>query len=181
MSDLESVRSIAERTGIANEIHFAGEPKGDQAMLCTAWRIAVEVHGLQLDRGGECYLFHVARVGMAMDTPLGQVCGLLHDVLEDSPNAHMWVQVFEVDFPNAVLDCSVALCRKEGEDYLGAYIPRVAKNPLALRVKLADLMDNVRPERLAKLDPEEAVRLRHRYHAAHAYLLNALESQRPAI
>ena len=161
---LESVRSIAERTGIANEIGFATEIEddSDQTMLARAWRISTEVHALQIDKGGQSYLFHCARVAMAGQTVLEQVCGLLHDVLEDSPNAGMWLHTFELEFPPEVLVCLVALCRKEGEDYMD-YIRRVAENPLATKVKLADLHDNLNPERLIALPSDVMHRLLTRY------------------
>jgi hypothetical protein len=162
--DLESVRSIAERTNLAQEIGFAGEIEGvsDQAMLARAWRIAIEVHALQLDKNQQSYLFHVARVAMAMDTPIEQVCGLLHDVIEDSPNAGLWLRTIQLEFPPEVLACCKALTRAEGEDYMD-YIRRVSESPLATKVKLADLRSNMEPERLMMLPHDEMCRLLTRY------------------
>jgi hypothetical protein len=165
-SDMESVRSIAERTNLAQEIGFAGEDDGsnfsDQAILARAWRIATEVHAFQLDKNGQSYLFHVARVAMAGETVLEQVCGLLHDILEDSPNASQWVQVFDVEFPPEVLDCLVALWHKEDEPYMD-YIRRVSESPLATKIKLADLHDNLNPERLIALPSDVMHRLLTKY------------------
>jgi len=49
-------------------------------------------------------------------------------------------------YPRAVVDALEAISRREGERY-GSYIERVAANPLAVRVKLADLNDSGRARR----------------------------------
>jgi hypothetical protein len=70
-------------------------------------------------------------------------------------------------YPRAVVDALEAISRTEGERY-GAYIERVAANPLAVRVKLADLQDNLDSRRPSTqgLLPDEV----YRYRAAHSYL-----------
>lgn len=146
--------------------------------LQAAWRIAVEAHALQLDKGKESYLFHVARVAMALDTPLEQVCGLLHDVLEDSPDSGAWYAVIQQEFPWAVIECCEALCRRDVEPY-EAYIARLATNPLAVKVKLADLDDNLNVRRLCKLPKKEAARLQAKYLSAFAYLTKENHETQP--
>jgi len=155
--ELESVRSIAERTGIAEEITGAKWKK----LLAIAWRISVEVHAFDLDKCGQPYLFHVARVAMAMDTPLEQICALLHDVVEHGGRSY--ALTIEREFPPEVIACVDALTRRVAERYIETYIPRVAENPLAVKVKLADLKSNMEPERLMMLPHEEMCRLLTRY------------------
>ena len=60
-------------------------------------------------------------------------------------------------FPAVVLEAVEALTRREGEDY-EAFIRRVAPNPIAREVKLADLRDNSDLSRIA--DPTERDRER---------------------
>jgi hypothetical protein len=142
-------------------------------MVRKAWEIAVSVHGLQLDMQGESYLFHVARVAMAMETHEEQVCALLHDVLEDSQFTDTWALTIQAEFQPEVLRCCIALCHLDGESY-EAYIRRVSENPLAIKVKLADLADNMNPERLFKLPEKTYLRLLAKYSAAVRYLRNPL-------
>ena len=138
----------------------------------SALRIAVEVHGRKIDKAGEPYCWHVFRVAMALDTPLEQVCGLLHDVLEDSADSGAWYAVIRQEFPWAVIECCEALCKREDERYED-YIARLATNPLAVKVKIQDCLDNTRPERLKKLPPDTAERLVVKYEKALAYLCGA--------
>lgn len=149
--------------------------------LTPAFRIALEVHGHQKDKAGEPYLWHVFRVAMRMETDEERVVALLHDAIEDAGTRAQEVARAIYDaYGVAVGDAVVALTKLmidqsfdiagiEQDDYL-RYIRRLAQNPVAVRVKLADLMDNADPERLAKLGPKEAARLSNKYDAGYRLL-----------
>ena len=66
----------------------------------------------------------------------------LHDVLEDTSATEAELRVL---FGDEIADAVVADTRREGEDYW-AYLKRVKKNPLTLKVKLADLRHNLERE-----------------------------------
>lgn len=141
----------------------------DESLLHKAVRIACEAHAGQSDKAGEPYLFHVFRVALAVETEEERAVAALHDVLEDT-------SVTLGDLVDAGLSADVvaavfALSRikRYGETY-SEYIERVAANDLARRVKLADLADNLRPERISLLPPDEAASLSRRYHAAYRRL-----------
>lgn len=69
----------------------------------------------------------------------------MHDVLEDSD---MTVSDLRSEgFSEDVLAALGALTRRDGEDYMD-FIRRLSSNPLAVRVKLADLEDNMDISRL---------------------------------
>lgn len=142
-------------------------------LLKEAFRIAVEVHGEQVDRGGEPYLFHVMRVAAAMENDTERTVAILHDVIEDDPCKHGWlywtVQI-EVLYGKSVRDAVVALTRSKEEPY-GHYIRRLSTNPLAVKVKLQDLLDNMQRDRLRKLSREVADRLFDRYTEAYSFLV----------
>lgn len=130
--------------------------RGDIEGLLTAVHIAAEVHSEQLDKGGQPYLFHVLRVGMGLLPDLNAAqAGILHDVLEDSSvgrRADLEERIGCLCGP-VVLDAVRHLTRAPGEPYMN-YIHRVAKagedaGEVARRVKVEDLLDNLRPERLA--------------------------------
>lgn len=154
-----------------------------QLDLTEAFRIAVEVHGAQRDKAGEPYLFHVFRVAEQMDTDEERVVAILHDVIEDSvalhPNAAS-VEMLRLGlkirslYGIAVADAVCELTRGPVEPYLD-YIRRLATNPLAVKVKFADLKDNRNRDRLRKLPRTEAERLWDKYEKAWLVLYAAAD------
>jgi hypothetical protein len=60
---------------------------------------------------------------------------------------------------------AIGLLSKQPDDTCEAFIDRLSGNPLAVRVKLADLADNMNLTRLAQVGDKELARLQ-RYHAA---------------
>jgi (p)ppGpp synthase/HD superfamily hydrolase len=130
-----------------------------------ALELAVKAHGSQVDKVGDPYILHPLRVSMRIGKTSGfdhpvAIVGLLHDVLEDTAVDvwDLWSAGYSVEIINAL----EALTHKEGEEY-SDYILRVRENKLAVVVKLADIFDNLDPNRLEKLDPETASRLVAKY------------------
>ena len=141
--------------------------------------IAKQAHHGQLDLAGQPYLWHPLRVGASLLPDMdAAIAGLLHDVLEEDPVSGNFI-LSGADFrcstfPGPILSAVRALTRnKPSESYTG-YIRRVALDPLAAKVKFADLADNLRPDRLAAVaaakGQERADELRQRYIAALGYL-----------
>jgi (p)ppGpp synthase/HD superfamily hydrolase len=130
--------------------------------------LATKAHDGQFDKIGEHYILHPIRVMLSLNSKLERTVAVLHDVLEDTNTKPEEInEKFGPDVFNAV----VALTKKEGESY-SAYLMRVAENPLALRVKRADISDNMSPIRLYKLSLEKRTYLREKYMKA----LNILDS-----
>lgn len=142
-----------------------------ELLLKKAFEIAVEVHGDQRDKAGEPYLFHVMRVAMQMDSDGERVVALLHDVFEDSLSDVSLTLPYEIvaAYGSSIFNTVKVLTRRNEERYMD-YIRRLSANPLAAKVKLADLIDNADPKRLSKLKPEEAARLSRKYDEAYCYL-----------
>ena len=92
---------------------------------------------------------------------------LLHDVLEDSaPSDRPTLEDKLRDLlPAEVVDAVVAITYVKPESRDDHYL-RVRSNPLALRVKLADIHDNLEPSRLAALDEATRQRLLKKYGSA---------------
>jgi (p)ppGpp synthase/HD superfamily hydrolase len=124
--------------------------------------LAVEAHRGQRDKAGQTYVLHPLRVMMRLDTELERMVAVLHDVVEDSP--YSLDRLRALGYPEPVLEALDCLTRREGESY-EAFIERVRPHPLARRVKLADLEDNMDVRRLPALSPKDAERLT-RYRAA---------------
>ena len=119
--------------------------------------LAHRAHAGQVDKAGRPYIEHVARVAAAVsDDPEAETVAWLHDVGEDSPE--YYVRIWEL-MPYSVVVATQLLDRNIEGDYYG----RIRTNPIALRVKLADIADNADESRLALLDEKTADRLRRKY------------------
>jgi hypothetical protein len=133
-----------------------------QDLVERARQIAMAAHENQLDRAGAAYITHPERVAQRVaGDPGAEMVAWLHDVVEDTP---ITLDDLATEFPAEVVAAVDAISKREGEG--DVYYHRVAANPLALKVKYADLDDNSSPHRLARLDPALQERLRAKY--AHA-------------
>ncbi|MEN9386997.1 MAG: hypothetical protein RLZZ185_1738 [Bacteroidota bacterium] len=132
-----------------------------------AEKIAAEAHADTFDKFGAPYMHHVHRVSLAGLTEEEKIVGLLHDVVEDTE----WTfEALEREgFSKQVIDALKCVTKtSEDEDY-ELFIQRVARNPLAIRVKLNDLADNMDIRRIPELGPQDFERLT-KYHKAYQYL-----------
>lgn len=141
-----------------------------EEVLLNAIQSAARAHQGQVDKAGEPYLWHVLRVGISLLPDLdAAVVGVLHDVLEDCP----WTveELRATGQTDPLIEALIVLSRKPGSTYSG-YIAMVGAVPLARKVKLADLEDNLRPDRLAAAAAagHDMAPLVKRYHDAQAYL-----------
>ncbi|MGZ0785459.1 GTP pyrophosphokinase [Pseudomonas saponiphila] len=128
--------------------------------------IAAQAHAGQVDKGGAPYILHPLRVMLGVEQPEERIVAVLHDVLEDS--AVTLEQLRAEGFSASVLAALSALTKVEGEDY-PAFIRRAAANPLARRVKRADLADNSDLSRIPEPGAEDLRRLE-KYRQALLYL-----------
>ena len=132
-----------------------------------AEKIAAAAHADTFDKFGAPYMHHVHRVSLAGLTEEEKIVGLLHDVVEDTE----WTfEALEREgFSKQVIDALKCVTKtSEDEDY-ELFIQRVARNPLAIRVKLNDLADNMDIRRIPELGPKDFERLT-KYHKAYLYL-----------
>ena len=84
-----------------------------------------------------------------MTDEITTVCALLHDVVEDTEIT--FDALFEMGFPKIVLDVLTLLTHEEDMPYM-EYVKKVATNPIAKKVKIADLMHNSDVTRLDQID-----------------------------
>lgn len=130
-----------------------------------AIRVANEAHSGQVDKGGTPYICHplsvMARLGPEDIT--GRIVAVLHDVLEDT--AVIASDLRGLGFADEVVDAVVLLTRTPGQPY-HQYLDAVRANPLARRVKLADVADNSSPRRMELLPWATATKLRRKYETA---------------
>jgi (p)ppGpp synthase/HD superfamily hydrolase len=134
--------------------------------LTAAINLATLAHAGQIDRAGQPYILHPLRVMLKTTTRQQQIVAVLHDILEDTETT---IETLEnAGIAAELIRSIVALTKTEGEDY-PAYLQRVARDPVARTVKLADLEDNLNVLRLDSISPSDAERL-DRYVKAHARL-----------
>jgi (p)ppGpp synthase/HD superfamily hydrolase len=136
--------------------------------------LAVEAHRGQRDKAGQAYILHPLRVMMRLEGETERMVAVLHDVVEDS--SYTMERLRGLGYPEEVLDALDRLTRREGETY-EAFIERVRPHPLARKVKLADLEDNMDVRRLPVVTAKDAERLA-RYLAAWSLLKQASSSPR---
>ncbi len=129
--------------------------------------IAAEAHAGQVDKAGQPYITHPARVAARVAGDEHAVAAAwLHDVVEDT---EVTLADLEQAFPPDVTAAVDALTRRRDEPP-AEYYARVRRVPLALTVKLADMADNSDPQRLAQLDAATRERLIAKYARARAEL-----------
>lgn len=133
-----------------------------------AIRLAAEAHQGQTDKAGMPYILHPLRVMFGMQAEAEMMTAVLHDVIEDTE----WTldTLREEGFPEQVLKALDLLTRRDEESY-EAFIDRVKDNPIARRVKLADLEDNMDIKRISSLTERDGKRLA-KYHRAWSILTN---------
>jgi (p)ppGpp synthase/HD superfamily hydrolase len=145
-------------------------------LTATAQRIATEAHAGQTDKAGQPYIGHPGRVAARLTgDEQAEAAAWLHDVIEDTQTTA--TDLAAQGIPANVVAAVEALTRGNGEPP-DDYYARVAANPLALKVKRADIADNADPERLAHLDPAIRERLTAKYDHARVVLGQLAAGQR---
>ena len=141
----------------------------EAATLEDAISIAAQAHRGQRDKAGAAYLLHPLRLMLRMDSEAAMMAAVLHDVVEDSD----WTlaALRERGFADEVVDAVACLTHRDGESY-EEFVERVKPNPLARRVKIADLEDNMNVLRIGRLGPKDLERLE-KYHRAWRALKDA--------
>jgi (p)ppGpp synthase/HD superfamily hydrolase len=110
-------------------------------MLEKAIELALKYHKGQTKNGtGEEFILHVLRVMNKMDSNEERIAAVLHDIVEKS-NCTL-DELKKQGFSNKTINTVDALSKRKGEDYAD-YISRVKKDPVAVKVKIADLEDNM--------------------------------------
>jgi (p)ppGpp synthase/HD superfamily hydrolase len=110
----------------------------------------------------EPYVFHALRVMLQFADPVDQTAAVLHDVIEDTEIT--LDNLRDGGYRPEVVDAIDALTHDSYDSY-EQYIENVARNPVARRVKIVDLEENLVNNRRSPLAPGNVGRIR-RYEAA---------------
>ncbi len=126
----------------------------DSAQILSQW-----AHQGQKRRSGEPYFLHPQEVGDIIQKYYSDTetyyTALLHDALEDGiplgniEDEEMFFNMLAAELPSDAIDAIdsiynsvVDLTKPPGFDYF-SYVIELTNNPIALRVKLADMMQNI--------------------------------------
>lgn len=137
--------------------------------LDKAIQIATTAHSNQVDKAGKPYILHPLKVMFKMDTETEMIIAVLHDIMEDCKGITAYYLEKE-GFPEDIVNTLIVLNRHNYQDY-DAYIYEVAKNPIARKVKMGDIMDNINVLRLDSVEEVDLQRIK-KYHWAYNYLNN---------
>ncbi|HUD76059.1 MAG TPA: hypothetical protein VMQ76_13385 [Terracidiphilus sp.] len=156
-------------------VHFErwANAQDDPTALLSVIMFASHAHLRQLDKGGDPYLWHVLRVGISLLPDVdAAILGLLHDVREDTTASEQEILAALGD--RSWLYPVLGALTRYDQPY-NQYIRACAAHPIAARVKIADLRDNLDPLRLDKVGhrfgAKKAFALQQKYRNALKFLL----------
>lgn len=112
-------------------------------MINKALKLAVQAHEGQVDKRGKPYIFHPIRTALSLDNPNEKIIALLHDVVEDTS---VTLEDIEKEFGSEIAFIIEKLTHEKHIPYMD-YIKRLSRNSIAKAVKIADLYDNLDPDR----------------------------------
>ena len=138
-------------------------------LTARAMQIAYNAHHGQVDKAGMPYIFHPMHLAEFMEDEISCCVALLHDTVEDTD---ITFAELEKEFPSEVITALKLLTHDKGTDYF-EYVRSVRQNPIAVKVKLADLAHNSDQSRLTHsgMSEETKAYFRSKYTKAKAILL----------
>ena len=116
------------------------------SLLERAIEIAVTAHKDQVDKASKPYILHPLRLMFKMQTENEMIAAVLHDVVEDMD----WtIEKLVVEGFDEEVITAVNLLTHDKKVPYKKYIEAIKANKIALKVKLADLEDNMDIKRIA--------------------------------
>jgi hypothetical protein len=138
----------------------------DNSMIVMAIHIALNAHGMQLDKGGMPYILHPLHVMDCVNGSDAKIVAVLHDTVEDTEQTLDGLRT--AGFSEEIVGAVDAITKRKGEKKRD-YWARVKANKLALYVKLWDMAHNSSEGRLAALPKDEQDYLRRKYGEAREF------------
>lgn len=108
-------------------------------MTKKALKICFKAHINQVDKTGVPYVFHPFHLAEQMDDEESVCLALLHDVVEDT--SMTFEDLINEGFSEKIISALRLLTHLDSTPYM-EYIQKIKENPLAKKVKLADLRHN---------------------------------------
>jgi len=153
--------------------------------------MSLTMHMGQKDRAGEDYILHPMEVCSIIKNNLTNVyrsklaynditdediisTAMMHDIIEDSDLTLETLRAMNI-FGQDVVDAIGILTKDDSVSY-DDYIKNIAKNKIAIVVKIADLKHNSDLTRLKKVSAKDLER-NHKYIKSHKYLMECLNER----
>ena len=111
-------------------------------MVRKASVIMFDAHKEDLDKGGYPYVMHPLHLAEQMEDEDSACVSLLHDVIEDHGDRYPLAALAAEGFSDNVLAALRLLTHTKGTPYMD-YVKAIAENPIARKVKMADLRHNM--------------------------------------
>lgn len=127
-----------------------------------AIKICFQAHKDQVDKSGMPYVFHPFHLAEQMMDENTTIVALLHDVVEDTDISFSDLE--QEGFSDCIIDALRLLTHDDTVPYMD-YVKKIAGNPIAKAVKLADLKHNSDLSRLDAID-EKALKRVEKYNEA---------------
>ena len=131
-----------------------------------AMTIAYNAHHGQVDKAGIPYIYHPMHLAEQMDSEEECIVALLHDVVEDT---EIIFEDLEKEFSKEIMDALKLLTHDKETDYMD-YVREIKKNPIATKVKLADLKHNYDKARIFRELTDKEKSKGNLYKEAYKYL-----------
>ena len=141
------------------------------SLIENALKFALEAHKGQVDKGGHPYIFHPLRLMLSMETDEERLAALLHDVVEDNDGVS-FEDLEKLGIPNDAMDALRMLTHDDDNEPYMDYVARISEHPMARKVKMADLRDNMNVQRIPNFTDRDAERIR-KYISAYSLLEQA--------
>ena len=116
-------------------------------MTIKAMKIAYEAHHGQEDKGGVPYVFHPFHLAEQMDNETAVIAALLHDVIEETDITTKKLR--KLGFSEEIVEIVELLTHEKGIPYY-EYIQNLKSNPIAKKIKIADLQHNSNASRYSE-------------------------------
>lgn len=120
-----------------------------------AMNIAYNAHINQLDKAGVPYIYHPIHLAEQMDTEIECIVALLHDVVEDTD---VTFEQLEKEFTSEAIEVLKLLTHNKETEYMD-YIKEIKQNPIAKKIKIADIKHNSDESRLDKITEKDITRI----------------------
>jgi (p)ppGpp synthase/HD superfamily hydrolase len=112
-----------------------------------AYIICFNAHKDDFDKAGYPYVFHPFFLASQMDDEESTIVALLHDVVEDHGDKYDFNFLMKEGMGEKICREIDLLTHKKGVPYMD-YIKKIKVNPIARKVKIADLKHNCDIHRL---------------------------------
>jgi (p)ppGpp synthase/HD superfamily hydrolase len=127
-----------------------------KATLADAIELAAKAHHGVVDKSGQPYILHPLRVMFRCESDVERTVAVLHDVVEDTD--YTLDDLREMGFSAHVISALDCVTKRQGESY-EAFVNRSASDPIAVKVKIADLEDNMDVRRLPGFTEKDLQRM----------------------